>query len=105
MDIGEVERAIAQLEAGHASYASVSKLADLYAVRDHARGRKGYERSYSAAPPPASLVQLHGESDFLRAVAGKDQEGVFAILNELMTTLSMTSPRAYDSVMRRLQRL
>lgn len=44
-----------------------------------------------------------GDSEFAKAVEGKSQIDVFAVMDELMETLKAMNPRLYASVMRRLQ--
>ena len=62
--------------------------------------------AYSDAGIPTSeTLGLYGDSDFLRAAAGKDPAAAWAVMDELMDTLRVVNPRAYDSVMRKLERL
>lgn len=109
LDIGEVERAIAELENGKTSFATCAKLADLYAIRDHHYNiPDGYNAAYSrAAEPIHAPVQLdkYGDSDFLLAVQGKRPVDVWAIMDDLMDTLASANTRVYDSIMRRIKEL
>ncbi len=76
------------------TYAVVEKLAPLYIVRDHLAG-------VAPAGQPTPLG-VNGETDFLQAVSGKDSVQVFAIVDELMTTLQATNARLYNAVMRKV---
>lgn len=50
-------------------------------------------------------LDVSGDSDFLKAVKAKDSAAVFAIMDDLMDTIRVTAPRAYDGVMRRVREL
>jgi len=41
-------------------------------------------------------------SDFMAAISGKDYGKLWAIMDELMDTLSVANPRVYASVMRKI---
>lgn len=61
---------------------------------------------YSDLSHPASeKPDQYGESGFLIAVSGKDQTAAWKVMDELMETLRVVNRRAYDSVMRKLDRL
>lgn len=75
------------------TYANCERLAWLYIVRDH------ITRQQAAQPTPLSVDP---SSEFLQAVDGKDSVAVFSIIDDLMDTVRVTAPRAYDSVMRRV---
>ena len=62
---------------------------------------------YSLAPDPipqisAGAVRYHGDSDFAKAIYGKDPDTMWAVMDELMTALQVVNPRLYDSVMRKI---
>ena len=57
---------------------------------------------YSASPAPEA-VRISGDSDFLRAVDGKDPEKAWEIMDELLDTLKVVNRKVYDNVMRKLQ--
>jgi len=110
LDRKEIDIEIARLEYGESSYPAYAKLADLYTIRDRmdraeAPDPSGYERSYSATPAVAPAPPLDGESDFLRAAAGKDPSGIWDIMDDLMDTLRAVNPRAYAGVMRKIYSL
>ena len=113
LDKAEIRKEIARLEYEESSYSNYAKLADLYTIQkqmqdDVRRDSTHYARAYSAAPPPAPVVTSevigdYGDSDFLRAVAGKDPARVWPVVDELMDTLAMVNAKVYDSVMRKIQ--
>ena len=61
-----------------------------------------YSGGYSQAAGPDTAGD-YGDSDFLRAIAGRELPAVFDILDELMETLRVVNTRAYDGVMRRIK--
>ena len=48
------------------------------------------------------MIGVYGDSDFLRAVAGKDPARVWPIMDELMDTVLLVKRSVYDSVMRKI---
>ena len=84
------------LEKKDTTYSNCERLAWLYIVRDHVTGQ------HTAQPTPLSVDP---SSEFLQAVDGKDSVAVFAVMDDLMDTIRVTAPRAYDSVMRRVREI
>lgn len=66
-------------------------------------------QSYAAEPPEtqrysysgaeAGGVGDYGDSEFLRAVRGRDPEEMWLIVDEAMTALKVISERVYNGVM------
>ena len=78
-------------------------LAAFYTIRREMFGEeKEAEPSYSFAPAPVAVIETDRDSDFARAVDGKEQERVIPVLDELMQTLSVIQPKLYDAVMSKL---
>lgn len=46
--------------------------------------------------------QIDGDSEFARAIDGRDQHDIMPILDELMSTLQIIQPRLYNAVMDKL---
>lgn len=111
LDAREIDIEIARLEYGESSYPAYAKLADLYTIRNQMRREESaaeIESGYSAAAPPETASDVFpeiGDSDFLRAVAGKNLGDVLGVLDDLMDTLQAANPRAYSSVMRKIHSL
>ena len=109
-DIKEIEYWISKLENGESSFPNYAKLADLYAIRSQMTGvPAAYPQpqvaAYSeAAEPVGEMLGQYGDSDFLRAVAGKNEGDAWRVMDELMETLRVVNPRAYDGVMSKLGR-
>lgn len=107
LDRKEIDIEIARLEYGESSYPAYSKLAALYTIRnqmDHQNAPAPSAALYSAAPAP-EVFPAYGDSDFYQAIAGKDTSAVPDILDGLMSTLSVTAPRAYSNVLRKIRDL
>ncbi len=108
LDIREIDAAIVELERREATFSGCAKLADLYTVRAHIIGQDTpYEQKYSTGKDPdiKSRTDLYGNSDFLKAVSGKDALAAWSIMDELMDTLHIVNPRVYDSVIKKIKAL
>ena len=80
-------------------------LAAFYTIRREMFGEEKEAEpppSYSFAPAPVAVIETDRDSDFARAVDGKEQERVIPVLDELMQTLSVIQPKLYDAVMAKL---
>ena len=63
---------------------------------------------YSAAPAQdltTAPVGDYGDSDFLRAIVGRDPERAWSVMDELMDSLKIVNERVYNSVMRKIGQL
>lgn len=98
----EVENAIAEYESIKNPTAAIcAKLADLYIVRSNLLWSTN-EYSQMASPVLSAKLELSGNSEFLSAVNGKDADSAWNIIDDLMDTLKVSYPRAYETVMRKL---
>lgn len=108
-NIKEIEWAISELESEETSKAGYILLASLYTCRNEMLGLQSQQPQAASYSETAALTEtaldLYGDSDFLQAVAGKDQPAAWAVMDELMDTLRVVNSRAYDSVMRKLIKL
>lgn len=108
-NLKEIEWAIHELEQEESSFPVYAKLANLYTVRNEMLGVTAPQpqiAAYSESAGPAHVqLEQYGDSDFLQAVAGKDPSSAWLVMDELMDTLRVANPRAYESVMRKLARL
>ena len=89
----ELDRTILELEMRDTTFANCAKLADLYTVRDHLTGQPQKQ---------ATPLETSGDSEFLRAIDGKDSVAVWQIIDDLMDTLRVTAPRVYSDIMSRI---
>ena len=59
--------------------------------------------AYSYAPAPdRNTITIGSDSEFARAVDGREQNEVMPILDELMNTLQIIQPKLYNAVMDKL---
>ena len=78
-------------------------LAAFYTIRREMFGEEPEHQSYSYAPAPVrNTIELDSESEFARAIGGKDAETVMPIMDELMSTLAIVQPRLYNAVLMKL---
>ena len=103
LDSREIDIEIAKWEYLDSSYDNYAKLADLYTIRDHMNNTAPaqYEAEYSAAPSEI-VVDQYGDSDFLRAIAGREPAEMWRVMDGLMDTLKIANPRVYSNVMRKI---
>lgn len=96
LDLNEIQKDIIDLKRMDTSYAAIERLAWLVTVRDELlRDKKG----------EMNPLELQGDSEFLRAVSGKDSKAVWDIMDDLMDTLKVANPRAYQSIMNRVNQI
>lgn len=97
----ELLTAIKECEKTPASYLNCERLANLITVYNHYYGEKHpyHESAYE------TVVQLDGTSEFMRIIDGKNAQGVWDIIDELMDTVKLLHPRIYDSVLSKIQNL
>lgn len=115
LDKAEIRKEIARLEYEESSYHNYAMLADLYTIRRQMQEEEQGSRSarihaYSGDPSTAlqaadsQTVGSYGDSDFLRAIEGKEPSKVWSIMDELMDTLAIVNAKVYQSVMQKIQR-
>lgn len=87
----DLEIAVRELENSQPTYQTCAKLADLYIILDHLKD--GYSES------------SRKQSDFLKAIEGKDIGALMDIMDELMETTQILNPRLYNVVIMRINEL
>lgn len=82
------------------------KLASFYTILDHIGDEENARHAevYSFASEAENVVQYQSGTEFADAIHGKSVDEVVAIMDELMSTLSVVNPPLYESVMRRVAR-
>lgn len=110
LDPKEIDIEIARLEYGESSYPAYAKLATLYTIKNQMSRAEAKQQeprqAYSlAAAPESTSTDRYGDSEFLREIEGRDQESVFAIIDDLIDTLRVTNPRVYNGVLRKIRAL
>ena len=91
------------------------KLAAYYTILDHLEEDEEDTRDmgrsfsplpqYSLASGQTEEIIYESESDFAGMIYGLKQQDVFAVIDELMSTVKILNPRLYDGVMRKLDGL
>ncbi len=85
------------------------KLAAFYTIKDKLYPEEqnhfadASKMMYSGASEPEKVKpMLKSDTEFARAAEGVSTEHLFAVMDELMTTIQVLQPRLYDGVMRKL---
>lgn len=80
------------------------KLAAFYTIKnelfpdtDPQQPERGY--SFSNGPVDGQRIALDSDTEFARAVDGKDPEEVWPVIDELMETIKAIYPRLYNAVL------
>ena len=97
-----LDRAISEHESGDTSYANCERLAWLYIVRDHLPGeaqKEPIKKEKTATSAPG------GDSDFLKAIHGKDVEKALNVIDEVMQAIQVLQPKLYNAALERLRDL
>lgn len=78
------------------------KLAAFYTIQDHMNGVPDSSASFAAAPEslPCEGITYQSNTDFSRAVYGKNADDVLAVVDDLMDALQALCPRLYRNAMR-----
>ena len=87
----DLEIAVEELINAQPTYQTCAKLADLYIILDHLK------TTYQEDKGPGS--------EFMKAIRGKDINGVFKVMDELMEATQVLNPRLYENVIIRINEL
>lgn len=81
------------------------KLASYFTIQDHLFGALDSSASFSAAPESLHHegITYQSNTDFSRAVYGKNANDVLAIVDDLMDALQALCPRLYRNAMRHFE--
>ena len=110
-NLKEIEWATHELESLESSDGRYTLLAALYTCRNEMLGlsvQHPQMATYSESAKPvkavisAEPVARYGDSEFLKAVDGKDPAKVWAIMDDLMDSLRVVNRRVYDHFVQRL---
>lgn len=105
----ELQGAIDELEAAPSSYDGCAVLAALYALKDRYYGNDGaFSGSYSGGSFGSEVrsekpqtIHSSGDSEFLRAVEGKNWEEVLPVIDELLMAVKVYQPKLYGAFLGR----
>ena len=81
----ELLEAIDDLELAPATYQNAEKLATFYQLYDHLYTRREPERRIESTREVT--IDRYGDSEFQQAITDKKAEEIWAIMDELMTTI------------------
>lgn len=106
----DLQAAIAECEGTRNPNANTClKLAAFYTIKDKLYPEEQNHFAdvskmvYSGATEPEPVKpMLKSDTEFARAAEGVSTEHLFAVMDELMTTIHILQPRLYDGVMRKL---
>ena len=98
----EIAEAIRECEKEPITASKVGKLADLYIIQDHLFG---YDNDYSYAPQRTveNVIEINGNTDFLKLVNGKNAEKVWAIIDEVIEVVQTLHPKMYQSILDKIR--
>ena len=96
----DLEQSIREWENAPATYQTVEKLADLYIVYDH-----NFGRTEKVVSDKKWFDQVQTESEFLKIAAQKDCAEVMRLMDELVESVRVLSPKLYDGMMLRLSEI
>ena len=97
----ELREAIAECQGQRNPNANTCiKLASYYTILDHIKEEEPMS-TYSFASQP-KMLQYVSETEFGKCIQEMSIEDVLAVMDELMTTLSIIYPRLYNGVMAKL---
>lgn len=103
----DLQEAIAECQGVRSPDANTClKLASYYTIQDHLYGKPDISgASYSEQPEslPCEGITYQSNTDFSRAVYGKNADDVFAIVDDLMDALQALCPRLYRNAMRHFE--
>lgn len=92
----ELLNAIEELEKATPTYERCQKLVTFYTLYGFMYGEpKNIIRE-------KQVVGSYGESEFMNVIRGKDPKEMWAVMDELMSTLAVLNPKLYRSVLMKL---
>lgn len=106
IDAREVNMEIDRRElAKDLTWQEARNLAALYVIRANISPAtpQTLEKTISQALNQSKKNGMHGESVFLRLVSEKNARSVWKIMDELMETLEVLNPRAYESIIKKIE--
>ena len=101
IELDELDEAIAECERARPTMQTCEKLAVFYTLKDHLTGAEGPFKGYSGES--GATLSLYGESPFMRLIQGRETASVIAVMDELMTALSVLNPGLYNNVLNKIK--
>lgn len=97
---GQLLDAIEELEASPATYQNAEKLATFYTLYDHLFVHQ--EPMNRIESTREVTIDRYGDSEFLQAIADKQSDEVWMVMDELMTTIQVLQPKLYQATIDRI---
>lgn len=101
----ELLDAINELSESKHSIQNCERLAAVYTVLDHLFPEDpeniGFEAKYSM-DNGVEKIKEYGQSQFLKAIAGKNPDEIWLLIDDLMTALQVLNPKLYQSFLDKL---
>ena len=107
----DLQAAIAECEGvRNPTSSTCMKLAAFYTIKDKMYPENNDDdpvMSYSMASGPTmpETVAYYSDSEFGQLVSGKDMSDIFPLIDELMSTVQVISPRLYAGMIRKLSEI
>lgn len=98
----ELQSAIDEYKKAPATFANCEKLATYCILYDHLYSEKTDERP-KVEKIKEVVIETDGSSEFLQMIQGDDPKRIWAIMDELMTTIKVINPRLYDGVINKIE--
>lgn len=96
----ELENAIDEIERKcNCNYDDCQKLATYYTLYNELYGEPVQPK---AVPLEEEIVDVIGDSEFIKSINGKQAKKMWAVMDELLETLKIINDKLYYSVIRRL---
>lgn len=105
LDSLEIRKEITRLEYEPSSYPNYAKLATLYTIRAEMNKGEPQAMAHQKERSFPEYSGAAGSSNFLSAVADKDSNSVWHVMDELMESLSVMQPKVYAAVMSKITTL
>ena len=77
-------------------------LAAFYTIKNEMFGEEKKDEYSFASAPIRNTIEIDSESEFARAIDGRDQKDIMPLIDDLMTTIEIVQPRLYRVVMDKL---
>lgn len=97
----ELLDAIDNLEMAPATYQNAEKLATFYTLYDHLYVKK--EPVNRIESIREVTIDMYGDSEFLKAITDKKSEGIWMVMDELMSFIQVMQPKLYQATIDKIK--
>lgn len=97
----ELLTAIDELEDSAPTFQNCQKMATFYTLLNSMY--RSAEKEEKQEIIREEIISDHGNSDFLRLIAGRHPDDVWRLMDELMNAIQISQPKLYTSVMMKLE--